>query len=69
MTEREIAEIRRRVNPEKTNISRVRGCMINEKCEVISEFDESFALMYENESEDILNILRKTLSGAARAES
>lgn len=63
MTEKEIAEIRRRVKPEKTNISRVRGCLINEKCEIISEFDQSFALMYENESEAILGILRKALSG------
>ena len=50
MTEKEISEIRRRFKPEKTNISRVRGCLINEKCEIISEFDQSFALMYENES-------------------
>ena len=64
MTEKEIAEIRRRIHPEKTNISRLRGCMINEKCEIISEFDQSLALMYENESEDVLNLLRKTLSGA-----
>lgn len=64
MTEKEISEIRRRVKPEKTNISRVRGCLINEKCEIISEFDQSFALMYENESEAILGILRKALSGA-----
>lgn len=64
MTEREIAEIRRRIHPEKTNISRVRACMINEKCEIISEFDGSFATMYENETEDILSLLRKTLSGA-----
>ena len=33
MTEKEISEIRRRFKPEKTNISRVRGCLINEKCE------------------------------------
>lgn len=64
MTEKEISELRRRINPEKTNISRVRGCLINEKCEIISEFDQSFALMYENESEAILSVLRKTLSGA-----
>ena len=64
MTEKEISEIRRRFKPEKTNISRVRGCLINEKCEIISEFDQSFALMYENESEALLSLLRKTLSGA-----
>lgn len=67
MTEKEISEIRRRFKPEKTNISRVRGCLINEKCEIISEFDQSFALMYENESEALLSLLRKTLSGAPGA--
>ena len=46
MNEKEISEIRRRFKPEKTNISLVRGCLINEKCEIISEFDQSFALMY-----------------------
>lgn len=64
MTEKEIAELRRRIRPEKSNFSRVRGCMINEKLEVISEFNGSLPLMSEIESEEILARLRKVLSGA-----
>ena len=37
MTEKEIAEIRRRFNIDKTNISNIRGCYVNENKEIISE--------------------------------
>ena len=31
MNEKEIGEIRRRFRPDKNNISRIRGCYVNEK--------------------------------------
>lgn len=63
MTDKEIAELRRRMKPDKTSISRIRGCIINEKKEILSRFDESLGLMSEAESEQILAILKKVFSG------
>ena len=63
MTEKEIAELRRRFRADKSNISHVRGCYVNEKREIISEFDQSLAMMNQEESEELRGILRKTLSG------
>ncbi len=63
MTEKEIAELRRRFKPDKSNISAICGCYVNEKQEIISKFSQSIALMPENEAEKLLAILKKTLSG------
>ena len=61
MNTKELAEIRRRFRVERTNISRIRGALINEKKEVISRFDQSLNLISEEEAEAILKILKKTL--------
>lgn len=63
MTEKEIAEIRRRFNIEKTNIKCIRGCYVNENKDIISEFNQFFGTMPKDESEEILAIIKKTLSG------
>lgn len=63
MNEREIGELRRRLRPEKNNIDRIRGCYVNEKREIISEFNQSLALMSESETDKLLTLLRKSLSG------
>ena len=63
MTEREIAELRRRFRADKSNITHVRGCYVNENREIISEFDQSIAMMGQEESEKLLANLRRTLSG------
>ncbi len=64
MTEKEIAEIRRRFRTDKSNISHVCGCYVNEKKEIISEFDQSLGMMPEDDADSMLRILKKTLSGA-----
>ena len=63
MTEKEIAELRRRFRADKSNISRVYGCYVTARGEILSEFDQSVALMGQEESEMLLTTLRKTLSG------
>ncbi|MBE6564610.1 MAG: DUF4317 family protein [Ruminococcaceae bacterium] len=63
MNEKEIAELRRRFRPDKTNITKVRGCYVNESKEIVSTFEQPLCLMAEDESEGILKILKKTLSG------
>ncbi|MFA6948238.1 MAG: DUF4317 domain-containing protein [Eubacteriales bacterium] len=64
MNDREIAELRRRFTTDKSNISRIRGCYVNEQREIVSRFDQSLGLMPPEESEEILAILKKTLSGS-----
>ena len=63
MNEKEVAEIRRRFRPEKSNIAYIRGCYVNDKREIVSEFRQSFALTPQEESEKLLAILKRTLSG------
>ena len=63
MTEKEIAEIRRRFRSDKSNISHIRGCYVNEKKEIISEFDQSLGMMPEDDADGMLRVLKKTLSG------
>ena len=63
MNEKEIGELRRRFRPEKSNVTHVRGCYVNEKREIVSQFDQSLAMMTQTETEEILAILRRTLSG------
>ena len=63
MNDKEIAELRRRFRADKTSISRIRGAYVNEKREIISEMDQSVALMSETEADEILSLLKKTLSG------
>ena len=63
MNEKEISEIRRRFRPDKSNITHVRGCYVNERQEIVAAFDQSLALLPQEESENLLAVLRRTLSG------
>ncbi len=64
MNEKEIAEIRRRFNPQKTNITSVHGCCVNEKREITAEFCQSLANLTQDETEALLSLLKKLLSGS-----
>lgn len=63
MNEKEVAEIRRRFRKDKSNITHIRGCFVNEKREIVSEFDQSLLMMAQEESEKFLAIIKRTLSG------
>ena len=63
MNEKEIAEIRRRFNPQKSNITAVCGCLVNEKNEIVSEFRQPVASMMQDEAEALLSLLKRSLSG------
>lgn len=63
MNEKEVAEIRRRYKPEKNSIPNIRGCYVNEKGEIVSEFNQSLSFIPESEAEKFLSILKRTLSG------
>ncbi len=64
MNEKEVAELRRRLRPDKSNISRIRGCYVNERREIISQFNDSLTLMPAEDGEKYLSIFRKVLTGA-----
>lgn len=63
MNEKEIAELRRRLKPDKNYITSIRGCYVNEKREIVSQFNQSLALMPEEEAEKMLAVFKRTLSG------
>ena len=63
MNEKEIAEIRRRFRGDKSNINHIRGCYVNEKREIISQFDQALSMMPQEETENMLGVLKRTLSG------
>lgn len=63
MKEKEIAELRRRFRQDKSAITHVRGCYVNENREIVGEFQQSLALMSEEEGEKVLALLRRTLTG------
>lgn len=64
MNEKEIAELRRRYRSDRTNIRRIFGCFVNEKKEIISEFEQSLGSMSEDDADGMLSVLKKVLTGA-----
>lgn len=63
LNEKEVAEIRRRFNPQKTNITSVHGCYVNENREIVAEFNQPLAALTQDETESMLALLKKLLSG------
>lgn len=64
MNIKEIGEIRRRVRRDRSNITAVFGCYVNENKEIVSQFSQSTAMMSENEAEKYFSLLKRTLSGS-----
>ena len=63
MNKKDIAEIKRRFNLERNNITCIRGCYVSSEGEVISSFTRSLVGMGQEEAEKYLAIFRRTLSG------
>ena len=63
MNTKEIGEIRRHLRRERSNITAIYGCYVNENGEIISQFRQSTGMMPENESDKYFATLRRTLSG------
>ena len=63
MNEREVAELRRRFRQDRSGISHVRGCYVNENREIVSQFDQSLGVLTQEENEKLLTLLRRTLTG------
>ncbi len=63
MNTKEIGEIRRRQRRDRSNMTTIYGCYVNEQKEIISEFQQSLAMMPENEAEKYFALLRRSLGG------
>ena len=64
MNNKEIGEIRRHIRRDRSNITHIYGCYVNENKEIISEFKQSTGMMSENEAEKYFGLLKRTLSGS-----
>ena len=64
MNDREVSELRRRFRADKSNITRICGCYVSDKGEILSQFTTSISLMLDDEKEKVLTVLKKALSGS-----
>ena len=63
MNQRELAEIKRRLNPEKRNPTLIRGCYVDHVGNPITRFELPVASLYEQENEKYMTLFKKVLSG------
>ena len=63
MNQRDLAELRRRLNPDKRNPTLIRGCYVDYLGRPITRFELSVATLYEQENEKYMSIFKKVLSG------
>ena len=64
MNDKEISEIRRHTRRDRSNITALYGCYVNDNKEIITEFKQSTGMMPENEGDKYFALLRRTLSGS-----
>ena len=63
MNIKEVAEVRRHIRRDRSNMTAIYGCYVNDDKQIISEFRSSTGMMSENEGDKYFGLLRKTLSG------
>jgi hypothetical protein len=63
MNEKGIGEIRRRVRRDRSNMTAIYGCYVNEQKEIVTEYRQSTAIMSENEAERYFGLMKRVLSG------
>ena len=63
MNQRDLAEIKRRLNPDKKNPSLICGCYVDYLGNLITSFELPVATLYDQENEKYMSIFKKVLSG------
>ncbi len=63
MNEKELREIKRRFRPDKNNILSIKGCLVNGEKAIVARFNQPIAACSLEESEKLLGIMKKSLSG------
>lgn len=64
MNIREVGEIRRHIRRDRSNMTSIYCCYVNENKEIISEFRKSTGMLSENEGEKYFALMKRTLSGS-----
>lgn len=64
MNEKELREIRRRFRPDKSNILKLKGCLVNSEKSIVSNFTQPIVSCTIEESEKLLSTMKKSLSGS-----
>ena len=64
MNDKEIGEVRRHLRRDRSNMSAIYGCYVNENKEIITEFRQSTGMLPENEADKYFALLRRALSGS-----
>ena len=57
MNDKEIGELRRHLRRDRSNMTSIYGCYVNDNKEIISEFSQSLGIMPEIESEKYFSLL------------
>ena len=63
MTDKEIAEIKKRIRHDKNNMMTLKGCYVGGDKKIMTEFSQTVGLLPLEESENLFKVLKKTLSG------
>ena len=63
MNTKEIGEIRRHLRRDRSNMTKIYGCYVNDNKEIVSQFDMSTGMMSENEGEKYFGLMKRVLSG------
>ena len=64
MNDKEIGEIRRHLRRDRSNITKIYGCFVNDNKEIITEFSQSTGIMPENVGDKYFALFKRVLSGA-----
>ena len=64
MNDKEIGEIRRHLRRDRSNITKIYGCFVNDNREIITEFSQSTGIMPENEGDKYFALFKRVLSGS-----
>ena len=64
MNDKEIGEIRRHMRRDRSNITKIYGCFVNDNREIITEFSQSTGMMPENEGDKYFALFKRVLSGS-----
>lgn len=65
MNQRDLSELRRRLNPDKRNPTVIRGCYVTNQGEVISSFAQPVYHLPAEENEKYMALFKRVLSGTA----
>ncbi len=63
MIDKEVSELRRRFKADRSGITKIYGCYVNQTGEPISEFETSMGLLPQAAREQYLELLKKAISG------